>query len=77
MAVPCDKHCEGKCRVLPKHRGSQGMLPGRGDVKTENWRHRQRVVHSSEAGTQALGVDRDLWMPAGEKEGTADRRLFF
>ena len=42
MAVPCDKHCEGKCRVLPKHRGSQGMLPGRGDVKTENWRHRQR-----------------------------------
>ena len=57
--------------------GSQGRLPGRGDMKTENWGHRQRVAHPTEAGRQALGVDRNLWMPAGEKEGTADRRLFF
>lgn len=77
MAVPCDEHWEGKCGVLWKHRGSQGKLPGRGNMKTENWRDRQRAAHSSEGGRQALGVDRNLWMPTGEKEGTADRRLFY
>ena len=60
-----------------KHRGSQGKLPGRGDMKTENWKDRQRVAHCREGRRQALGMDRNMWMPVSEKEGATDRRLFY